>query len=606
MAKTGKLTTNKYDSTRYYELVWEITGQDNNANQSTIKWTLYARGGSGWYSERTLQVVIADTTVINKTTRVQRYAGEVASGTMPVTHNADGSKAISASIQAAVYGTGVNVTGSGKWSLDPIARGAYITSAPDFTDEINPTIYYNNPFGEDVEALEACISFTGAIDDIPYRAISKTGTYYSFILSSEELLTLRKGVTSGNSTRVIFYLRTKLNGETYWNTSYKTFTLTGDLTPIMEVAQIQDVNPATSALIGNVKSTLIAGYSNLAYEFEASAKKAAEIQTYTVKCDNYSSHQRIGVINGIKLAAASKNIVCTATDSRGYSVKREIPLTLINYYEPTCFYEPESLTTSSGNVYFDLRCFWWDGWFDGTTNGANGGVKNSPVVQYRYRTQNEEEYSAWFDSTDFHQDEWGNTLCSVSITGLDYTASYIVQVRLTDKLVKGDAARILEDIPVNMVPVFDWSREDFAINVPLRVKDLDSDSVNIKGKPIADFVIESDSASGWHYRIWNSGLMECWTTIEHTTAVSKAWGSMYVGNTLMARQNYPVPFSSKPTETATLLNSGNAAWLFAESQGNGVNGAYASAIYNVCRPSSITTSQKFYINIYAVGYYEYE
>jgi hypothetical protein len=71
----------------------------------------------------------------------------------------------------------------------------------------------------------------------------------------------------------------------------------------------------------------------------------------------------------------------------------------------------------------------------------------------------------------------------------------------------------------------------------------------------------------------------------------------------MARQNYPFVFTGTPIETATLLNGGNAAWLFAESQGNGVNGAYASAIYNVCRPSSVSTAQTFYINLYVRGYW---
>jgi hypothetical protein len=76
---------------------------------------------------------------------------------------------------------------------------------------------------------------------------------------------------------------------------------------------------------------------------------------------------------------------------------------------------------------------------------------------------------------------------------------------------------------------------------------------------------------------------------------------MFVGDTKMARQNYPFPFKSKPVEQANLMCGSNAAWLFAESNGNGVNGGYASAIYNVCRPSQVATAQTFYILLYAKG-----
>jgi hypothetical protein len=70
----------------------------------------------------------------------------------------------------------------------------------------------------------------------------------------------------------------------------------------------------------------------------------------------------------------------------------------------------------------------------------------------------------------------------------------------------------------------------------------------------------------------------------------------------MSRQNYPFTFAEKPAEFATLLSANSACWLFAESGGNGINGAYASAIYNLCRPTAVTASQTYYINLYAIGY----
>lgn len=117
-----------------------------------------------------------------------------------------------------------------------------------------------------------------------------------------------------------------------------------------------------------------------------------------------------------------------------------------------------------------------------------------------------------------------------------------------------------------------------------------------------DFVIEQgETETGWTYRKWNSGVGECWKILEHKTKISKTWGSMYVGNTMMERQNYPFPFLTKPVEVASLTSGNPGVWLFTESQGNGVNGAYASAIYNVCRPTSNGDENTFYISLYATG-----
>lgn len=656
MAKTGKLTTNKYDSTRYYELVWEITEQDNNANQSTIKWTLYARGGgSGWYAERTLKVVIAETTVINKTDRVQRRAGEVASGTIPVTHNADGTKAISASIKAAVYGTSLNCTASGNWDLDPIARGAYITAAPDFTDEQSPTIQYSNPFGNDVTSLEACISFTGANDDVPYREISKTGTSYTFELTPEELLTLQKGVTSGNTVKVAFYLRTRINGETYWNNVVKTFTLTGDLKPTM-ITWAQDENPVTSLLVGPNNFTVIAGQSDLAYEFEAEPKKGATIVSYSVKCGSYTSSSRNGVIKGI-VPGDDNTIYCIATDSRGNTVESTIPLTTIHYGEPEGYYEPDSLSTSSGNIYFNVRCYWFHGWFDGTNDGSKGGVENVPVVQYRYRTR-DGEYGQWFDSTDFFQDEWDDDYCKVTITGLDYTIPYLVQIRLVDELVKGDAAPVSEEYTINMVPVFDWSREDFKVNAPLYVQDgihlvdcegeyveamkykisergipegLDIGFANfdkadsedewqynttlygnnihlttmnnlyINYLPMVDFITEQGtepmgSNGTWYWTKWASGKAECYGVRNYgNMAITEVWGSDFSSEDF--NQELPDIFAEPPyVMDISMYGSDKFAWIAKKD----VPTTTKSGIFIVVRPASGTLSQA-HISFHAIG-----
>ena len=156
MALSGSFNTGSYDG-RYYTLSWSASQSIAN-NQSTISWTLTANGGNAsWYAERTVEVVIAGSTVYSKTARVQRYKGTVASGTLTLSHDSVGNKSFSASVRTAVYYSSVNCTGSGSWSLDTIPRQANLTSAPEFNDEQNPTIYYSNPAGNNVDTLMACI-----------------------------------------------------------------------------------------------------------------------------------------------------------------------------------------------------------------------------------------------------------------------------------------------------------------------------------------------------------------------------------------------------------------------------------------------------------------
>ena len=129
----------------------------------------------------------------------------------------------------------------------------------------------------------------------------------------------------------------------------------------------------------------------------------------------------------------------------------------------------------------------------------------------------------------------------------------------------------------------------------------DDGNIVAYGETDGDSVVEFGEKDGWIYRKWESGVAECRKTVTVSTAVSTAWGTMYVGTTKMSRQSYPFVFTAKPMEEASLTSAANAVWLFPESGGNGVNGAYQSAIYNVCRPSAVSAAANYYITIDAIG-----
>jgi hypothetical protein len=118
--------------------------------------------------------------------------------------------------------------------------------------------------------------------------------------------------------------------------------------------------------------------------------------------------------------------------------------------------------------------------------------------------------------------------------------------------------------------------------------------------PSNDIVVDHGVIDGWTYRKWDSGLAECWKIVEYSTTVATAWGGMYVGNAI-ARQNYPFAFTEKPVEVVTLTSGSKMGFIYPEQSGYGVNGAYASARYNVASLSSYTTAVTYYFNYHVMG-----
>ena len=129
MSTSGSFNTSGY-SGRYLTFSWSLTSQSNN--KSIISWSLKGAGGSTttWYKAGNFKVVINGVTVYSSATRINLYNGTtVASGTVEISHNSDGTKTFSASAEAGIYTVAVNCTGSGSWTLPAIPRAATVTQA---------------------------------------------------------------------------------------------------------------------------------------------------------------------------------------------------------------------------------------------------------------------------------------------------------------------------------------------------------------------------------------------------------------------------------------------------------------------------------------------
>lgn len=458
MALNGAVNTTAYDG-RYLKLNWSAT-QSIADNKSIITWELVGAGDAkyGYYTSGAFKVVIGGITVLEKDTdyRIDLYKGtKVASGTVDIAHNADGTKAISITVEAAIYERYVNKSGSGTFTLDAIPRAATITSAPNFNDEENPTINYSNILGNSVSTLQACISFDGNYDTIAYRDISKTINSYTFILTDAERNVIRQSTTTANSRRVYFIIKTIMGGNTYYSKVEKTLTII-NAPPVLNPT-ITDTNPHTLALTGDA-NILVRNYSNANITFGASGSKGATITSLKV-VNGGSTLTADGTINNVE----GNVFHFTVEDSRGNVTKQSVTKKSVQYTRLTCNLVAASASLADNNtttINYELNGNFFVGGF--------GKANNTLTLYYRIKANN----GSWQLYQTSEHPEITNNAYSLTgaITGLDYTKTYTVEFMAQDAIFSsyGNYAKS-EQKTLSTKPVFDWSDEDFNFNVPISI-----------------------------------------------------------------------------------------------------------------------------------------
>ena len=391
MASSGSFNTSGY-SGRYLTFSWSVASQNIANNQTTINWNLKGAGGptNNWYKAGNFAVVIDGATVYASATRINLYNGTlVASGSYTITHNADGNRSFSASAQAGIYTVAVNCSGSGSWALPQIPRQATLTSAPNFNDTQNPTITYSNPAGNSVTRLQACISLTGATDNIRYRDIPKTGSSYTFPLTEAERNVLRQATPNSNNLNVIFFVATTIGGVTYYSTINRTLTIVSANPTIGSIAY-KDTKSQTTGITGN-NQIIIQNNSTLQFTFSTlSAKKYATLKTVAVTLNGVtksatlsgtsasSSTINFGAIN----VAQNINASIVVTDSRGNKSTYSKAITVWAWSLPsaiiTCQRQNNFYDETSINVNADY-------------SSLNG--KNAIDIKFQYKKTTDATYS---------------------------------------------------------------------------------------------------------------------------------------------------------------------------------------------------------------------
>lgn len=566
----------KYNTLRFE---WTLASQSVANNTSTVNWTLKLISGA--YGNISSSANKAWSVTVNGT----KYSGTntigmsanstktLASGTTVIKHNADGTKAFSFSFSQqfdiTFNGSWVGTkSGSGTGTLTTIPRASSVTSPASANIGAAAVISINRASSSFTHTLTYAFgSLSGTI------ATKTTSTSVSWTIP-DSFYTAIPNAKSGICTITC----STYNGDTLIGSStckLTAQTVEANCNPTL-APTVEDTSNNSIGLSGN-KNKMIRYYNWIAYTIGAAARKSATITS-------------ISLMNaGIKYTAASGTLgrrtednvfIFSATDSRGYTTTKTVTMPVVDYIPLTAGMssEIELDTSTTSKLTLKIDGNYWSGNF--------GSASNTLQIKYAYNTTGADFTDADWRTTTATLGNNNTYSATVEITDINYKDTVYVQASATDKT----GTITTQTDKLKTIPVFDWSENDFNFNVP----------VYFEGKEL-DYPIEQGTKDGWTYRNWKSGIGECWKIVTINTTITGAWGAMYVGDTKMARQNYPFPFKTKPAEQATLHCGSNAAWLFPESSGNGVNGAYASAIYNVCRPSQVTSSQEFYILLYAKG-----
>lgn len=392
----------------------------NNTSNVTVKVQVW-RTNQGYetYGTGTCYVNIDGTTYSQSISNNQKFTynsyTQVFSKSVTVNHNDDGSKELY--VSSYISHSRFTSTSQGfTVNLTNIPRSATITNAPNFNDTQNPTITYSNSAGNSVSSLQACISLTGSNDDITYRDIPINGTSYTFNLTTAERNVLRQATTTSNTRTVYFYIKTVINGSTFYTNKAVTLTIV-NANPTFSVAYL-DTNSTTTTITNN-NQQIIQNNSTLQINItNATALKYATLTSASINVNGVITTQslsgssltfNIGTLN----IANNLTVPVTVTDSRGNKTTTNLIIQILAWSLPTAIItmarESNFYTSTNLNV---------------NANYSSLDSKNTITIQYQIKKTTDSTYGSLTTIQDNVQTTFN----------ADNHYSWNVKVILTDKL----------------------------------------------------------------------------------------------------------------------------------------------------------------------------
>ena len=377
------VTVTQWDTLKFS---WEVTGQSVANNTSTVAWKMQLISTDDGRIDST-SLKPWSVTINGKTTSGTVSVGignnttkTLASDTVTIAHNSNGTKTFSYSFSQSFSGisfSGTNLgtkSGSGSGTLPTIARKSSLTAS-------------NGTLGT-AQTLTVTRQSSDFTHTITYKCGSATGTVATkssaTSISFTPPLTLASQNTTGTSVSIVLTITT-FSGSTEVGSNTKTIT-----------ASIPaSVKPTVSLSVSDEKgySTKYGGYVQGLSKFKVtvtetgsygstitSRKTTADGKTYT------TASFTTGVISG----SGSLTINVTVTDSRGRTATASTTATVLPYSAPkistlSVFRSDASGNSSSSGAYLTVK-------FSSTITALNS--KNTASYKVQYKKTSESAYTA--------------------------------------------------------------------------------------------------------------------------------------------------------------------------------------------------------------------
>ena len=262
---------------------------------------------------------------------------------------------------------------------------------------------------------------------------------------------------------------------TYYNTSTSVGTTTATFTVNIPTSvkpavsgTVTDTNSVTTALTGN-SSKLVLNQSTAQATINYANGVTVNGATITTRKINGSTLSTSATSKTYSKVTTT-SFTFTATDSRGRSATATVSPTVVNYVNVTCVPNITRETPTGSTLKISASGNYFDGSF--------GSVANTLKIQYRYKLATASSYGSWTTiSGTVTKSNNKYTLAATSISGtFAYNVEYDFQVWALDKIwdasttARTPTAFTVED--VGGTPVFDFGKEDFAVNVALKAKEI--------------------------------------------------------------------------------------------------------------------------------------
>ena len=330
MATSGVISTNtKYGSCFWVK--WEISGsQSISDNKTTIAWSCGLTPGEQYYDNaiKMSAVSIAGVKVYDGGTysNITDYKDRTfASGTLELSHNADGTKSFTvAAFSGWLYGNGDYTAAAKSFTLPTIPRATTPSIGP---VTIGGKATISLPRASTAFTHTLSYSFGSASGTIA----TKAGSSYTWTVP-ESLAAQITSKLSGTGTLTCKTYK----GSTLIGTKSVSFTaaVPGSMKPALSAgwATVTYDNSGTKA---SAIAAWVQGYSKAKatfYSSKVTCKQGATVKKYSITYLGKTvsaSPYRTGTIT-----ATSAKVRCTVTDSRGLTAYEDFSITLLAYAKP--------------------------------------------------------------------------------------------------------------------------------------------------------------------------------------------------------------------------------------------------------------------------------